>query len=228
MQPQFITLPKKTINRIGERFGRLVVLGPVSYTPTGRLQWLCLCDCGQQKVIAYDNLRDGHTNSCGCIHREQLAARNRKHGLVKHPLYGTWSQMIMRCINPNTISYPVYGSRGICVCQRWIESFPNFLADVSLLPDYGADGYTLDRIDNDGNYEPGNVRWASHAVQRRNSHQIRLITYQNRTQCLADWEKEMGFRRGLLRLRLDRLGWTVERAFTTPVASSGGHAARLK
>lgn len=124
--------------------------------------------------------------------------------------------MISRCTNPNTAVYANYGGRGIEVCSEWKESFKAYHDYVTQLSDYGTSGYTLDRIDNDGNYEPGNVRWASPADQTRNSRHSRLITHDGRTQCLRDWANELGIGESVIDSRIRR-GWTIERALTTPV-----------
>jgi hypothetical protein len=228
MQTQYIPLPKQAKDLTSKRFGRLLVLAYAGTDAKRRLLWFCQCDCGQEITISRSQLLSDHVQSCGCLHNEQLITRNRKHGLAKHPLYGSWLTMIARCTNPNTKSYSSYGARGITVCERWHQSFPDFLSDVSALPDFGAPGYSLDRIDNDGNYAPENVRWANRKVQRRNSPANLIIFYGEQSKPLADWADELNMRKGILYNRL-RHGWTVERAFTTPVASDrGGHSSRLR
>lgn len=139
--------------------------------------------------------------------------RRITHGCAKSTEYTAWTHMIERCYSPNNKHFSDYGGRGIIVCEQWKSSFANFLADVGLKP---SPRHSLDRIDNNGHYEPGNVRWATKTDQTRNRRSTRLVTYQNRTQCLWAWSEELGKNYQTLYFRLNS-GWTVERAFTHPV-----------
>jgi hypothetical protein len=130
----------------------------------------------------------------------------------KSPMYRVWLAMTERCRNPNNRKFAIYGGRGIRVCERWLV-FKNFLADMGERP---SSMHTLERRDNNGNYEPGNVRWATYKEQARNTRTNRLLTFNGKTQCAAAWEEEMGLRRGAIRQRLDQDGWSVEKAITTP------------
>ncbi len=154
----------------GQRFERLEVLGYAGTNQHRAALWLCRCtgpDCGGREITVPGNsLSKGNTRSCGCLSRESTADRSRIHGLHGHPLYKVWQGMITRCHSPNHKAFARYGARGITVCPRWRGSFEAFYQDVS---DGYAPGLQLDRIDNDGNYEPGNVRWATDKEQRANT-----------------------------------------------------------
>jgi hypothetical protein len=157
---------------IGERFGRLTLLAvlPADGRKLG-LRWRLRCDCGELVDAWAGHVRQGNTISCGCYSRDKaraLAEANVKHGHAregkKHPLYQTWADMRQRCHNPRHKQFKNYGARGICVCKRW-DKFENFLDDMGEKP--GSE-YSIDRIDNDGNYEPGNCRWATISEQLSN------------------------------------------------------------
>lgn len=170
--------PKGTIawnkpDLIGQRFGRLVVVGSAPSKGVGRnvyARWLCRCDCGKEKIARAVSLKRGDTTSCGCRLKEGwfrlgFFPRNKTHGLAQHPLYNVWDRMVSRCHNQKDQNWKNYGGRGIAVCDRW-RKVENFIEDVGERPP----GMWLDRIDNDGNYEPGNWRWATAKQQQNNKY----------------------------------------------------------
>lgn len=177
--------------------------------------WVCRCDCGEIRAINKSNLTTGRTLSCGCYNKEQNSKDKRRHGLTHTGPYNVWNAMRQRCTNPNKEGYQYYGGRGIKVCERWIDSFENFYADVSILPHFGEEGYSLDRIDADRDYEPGNVRWATQREQCNNQRSNHIIEYNGESHTIAEWSMILGFPRYLIGNRL-RKGWTEERALSTP------------
>jgi beta-galactosidase/beta-glucuronidase len=194
----------------GERFGRLVALGPVGRNKGGNVRWLCQCDCGQQTVVAGGSLRNGNTQSCGCLNRE----RHTTHGMEGTREYSTWQSMIARCTNPNRKGYKDYGGRGITVYGEW-RSFEKWHEHVSALPHAFEDGYTMDRIDNGLGYIPGNIRWATARQQHNNTRTNRYLEFNGKRQTMAQWARELGMNYATLWSRIAR-GWTAKRALATP------------
>jgi hypothetical protein len=151
----------------GKKFGRLTVISNdvVGRTSQGNKLVACRCECGTEKNIKLNNLLNGNTKSCGCLHKErQHASKNKKHGMFGTRIYHIWVSMIQRCTNPNAHEYHNYGGRGISVCSGWRASFEAFYRDMGDPPE----NRTLDRKDNDGNYEPDNCRWATAKEQAAN------------------------------------------------------------
>lgn len=153
------------IDLTGRRFGRLVVLGPDGTNHHGSARWRCRCDCGQCRVVVGRYLREGSVRSCGCYRRERITRMNLRHGMWNTPEYRAWRSMKDRCTNTRHRAWPNYGGRGITVCPEWLASFEAFMAHVGPRP---SPGHSLDRIDNDGDYRSGNVRWALLSQQARN------------------------------------------------------------
>ena len=196
----------------GQRFGRLVVLSRQGSDKHKKALWLCQCDCGNTTVAGGSSMLCGNTSSCGCIHKEQLIERNSSHGLCKTSEYYSWANMVDRCTNKNNDSFEYYGGRGITVTDKW-KSFENFYSDMGQKP---SELYTLERIDNNGNYEPGNCRWATRKEQANNKRNNRRETHNGKTQTLAQWAAEVGISRSLLFHRLKN-GMSMEEALTTAV-----------
>lgn len=161
---------RRVKTKVGDRYGRLTVDGPADADVWGRRRWACTCACGAAAIVSEALLRNGMTQSCGCLRAEGIR-RSRKtrddciHGMSKSREYRIWLAMKTRCYNPNDARYWNYGRRGIKVCDAWRSSFSAFYKDMGRCP---SPKHSLDRIDVDGNYEPDNCRWATTAVQARN------------------------------------------------------------
>ncbi len=197
---------------INQRFGRLVVIRDSGQRKAGQVMWECRCDCGGTKITYGYLLRSGGTSSCGCLSIEKTRARSLKHGRAVGRIsktYWAWARMISRCTNPRNRIAKYYIGRGISVCAKWRFSFPEFLQDMGECPP----GKSLDRINNDGNYEPVNCRWATQAEQMANVRSNRGITYNGETKILAQIARETGIARETIAWRLNR-GWSIETAIS--------------
>lgn len=202
----------KPIDLTDQTFGKLTVIALGSKNKYGTLKWICQCSCGSNpKEVFGTSLRNGHTKSCGCLQKVIQAERKTKHGMRKSSTYHCWTAMIQRCVNINNPGFKDYGARGITVCDRWLNSFENFLEDMGEKPR----GLSLDRIEVNGNYEPSNCRWASDKEQSRNKRNNVLLNFNNKTQCLTDWAEELGVSRHMIEGRLRR-GWDPQKALATP------------
>lgn len=203
----------KAVDITGKRFGRLVAEARSSRK--GVTKWQCLCDCGTRKDILLGSLRDGHTHSCGCLQKEEAAARQFKHGHSPNKTcsrtYRIWSGMMTRCNNPEDHAYARYGGRGINVCKRW-HKFENFLADMGEVPP----AMTLERRDNDKGYERANCCWATYTQQARNRSNSVHITVEGVTRCVAEWSRLLGSSYSIVHQRI-AAGWDEVEACTTPV-----------
>ena len=160
------------------------------------------------------SLKSGYTKSCGCLKRE-LTKLVEGVPSKEHKLYPVWNNMKQRCRDELHPAYSNYGGRGIKVCQRWQDSFEDFVSDMGPRPE----GHTLDRIDNGGNYTPDNCRWASNAEQSRNTCRNHFITHKGETLCLKDWSLKLGGCATLVHVRIKNYGWSEERAVSTPIRS---------
>jgi hypothetical protein len=193
----------------GDRFGKLTVLATGRPLHNYRYTAICQCDCGlPPKPIRMDGLSNGAVVSCGCVQKE----RTTTHGLTNHPLYGRHRHMISRCTDPNSPAYPNYGGRGITVCQRWLD-VRNFVQDLEPLYRPGCE---IDRINNDGNYEPGNIRFVSSKVNADNRRTAHLLTYKGETKSLNQWAEQYNLRYQLLWDRIVERKWDAEKALNTP------------
>ena len=208
----------RVLNLTGQRFGRLVVIERSTNSKSGKARWRCECDCGNDIVILSTNLVRGLTHSCGCLNRESASVRFGTHRLSESRLHETWSGMKKRCYNPNSKSFPAYGGRGIEVCEEWKDDFLSFY-NWAMSNGY-ADDLTIDRIDVNGDYSPENCRWVDKVTQANNCRTNHYLTFNGKTQSIAEWARELGVSDSLIRQRLLKLGWSVERTLTTPVVKA--------
>lgn len=182
----------KAINIAGQRFGRLTVIERVE-SPRAQAQWRCVCDCGKETVVRSQDLRNGHTKSCGCYGLEVSVSHTPSfstHKESRSRLYRVWIGMKGRCNNCKNKAYSYYGGRGIKVCQDWDESYALF-RDWALANGY-QENLTIDRIDVNGNYCPENCRWVSMKVQMNNTRANRRITLNGETKTMAEWSDSTG------------------------------------
>ena len=187
-----------------------------------RPYWECRCNCGTMRAIREDNLKNGESWSCGCLKNKGKPKKiktthkiNELHGKSSWPEHKVWSNMKGRCYNKNDQDFKYYGGRGISVCKSWRNSFTNFITDMGRRP---SPAHSIDRIDNDGNYEPNNCRWATAAVQANNRRNSRILTFDGKSLNVKQWAKttEISYYEILRRLNE---GWPVEQALYAPKVS---------
>src|SRR4030095_15427246 len=195
---------------INQRFGKLIATDQWEMRNNGPYI-LCRCDCGAEKWIRIYPLVYGRSRSCGVYARSWTVARHTKHGLTNHPVRGVWKAMIARCYNPSNRYFQHYGGRGITVCDRWIGSpqgLLNFMEDMGQRPE----GLELERIDNDGNYEPLNCKWATRVDQCNNMRSNRRIYLGGIIKTMAQWCRDLKLNQQTVTSRLNS-GWSPEEAF---------------
>ena len=195
----------------GMQFGRLTALEKIG--DKYPYKWRCRCSCGNETIVAGGNLRNGHTLSCGCLMRERAANVNKTHGETGSRLYHIWVSMKRRCLNPSVKSYSAYGGRGITVCKEWLNYEP--FRDWALANGYAED-LTIDRIDNNGGYEPRNCRWATYLQQGNNKRDNHFISFCGEVYTLLEWSRILGIHRSTLFNRLKK-SKTIEDAFLRPI-----------
>jgi len=202
------------IDLTGQRFGKLIAIKPNGKTKGGNYLWECICDCGKETIVAGKSLKDSSTKSCGCLQKEMACEASKlriRHGHSTNDktsrTYNTWRRMAQKCTNKNHPAYKYYGGRNppIAVCKRWSNNkngFQNFLEDIGEIPK----GKSLDRINNNGNYSPKNCKLRN-----------KFYDYKNKKQCITDLAQEYKMSPQTLQYRLNKAGWSLKRALSTPI-----------
>ena len=198
----------KRLDLTGKKFGKLTVTGCNTAVVKTHSRWFVRCDCGNELEVRGTSLIQGGTISCGCHRRELNAARQTKHGFYYHSAYKAWSKMMIRCYNVKSKDYKDYGARGIEVCTRW-HDVKNFCEDMGEKP---KGKYSIDRIDVNGNYEPGNCRWATDITQANNRRTSSAIEHEGEVYTYALLAKKFGIDQVKLRYYLKKRGMSVNDA----------------
>ena len=204
---------KKAADLTGMRYERWTALYRINTTKPA--MWMCQCECGIQRPVWDADLKRGSSKSCGCLRDEFRIENLTTHGGTGTKEYRTWLHIIQRCENRNINTYKNYGGRGITICDEWRTDFSAFLAHIGNAP---SPKHSIDRIDNDGNYEPGNVRWATKKEQANNTSTVRIYDYQGDRLTISQAMSKSGIRMHIATInnRL-RKGWSLEDAINTPV-----------
>lgn len=203
----------KRIDVSGQRFGKLLAGVFISEIK----KYLCKCDCGNEVFKSGPELRRGKTISCGCYRKAHLNNKT-KHAMSETKTYSSWAHMIQRCTNKKDKRFKDYGGRGIKFCEKWLK-FTGFFEDMGIMPK----GYSIERIDVNGNYEKENCMWLPKEKQCQNQRSNNKITFRGKTMNLTDWAKELGMKRWVLSQRIVTMKWSIERAFTEPVRKTDGN-----
>lgn len=198
----------------GQRFGMLTVIKMSDIRKHRYVCWECRCDCGNTTVVIGTHLTSGNTRSCGRHAATGKNNGNYEHGLFDNELYKRWQSVKTRCYNPNSNSYPNYGGRGIKVCEEWKGSFEAFY-EWAMENGYEK-GLQIDRVDNDGNYEPSNCRWITSKENYNNRRTSHYVTIEDETKTIAQWCEIYKIKDNVVRARISR-GWDKVKAITTPV-----------
>lgn len=203
---------------VGQKFGKLTVTGITTHHNYMK-RVTVVCECGTEKIVFVRNLKTGATKSCGCINKERGRGT---HGKRKHPLYIVWCRLKDRCSNPNAHSYKDYGGRGISVCEEWKISFQSFYDWA--IQNCWEKGLEINRINNDGNYQPSNCNFVSPKENCRNRRNNVFVEYKGESKVLAEWADIYQIELRTLWARIFKYEWDLERAFNTPINESGNRS----
>ncbi|EKD89559.1 MAG: hypothetical protein ACD_33C00045G0026 [uncultured bacterium] len=204
-------------NLVDNKFGRLTVIYDSGKRTSGRMIiWTCKCDCGNIINVCTGSLNSGNTKSCGCLQKDYVSntgKNNITHGLSNTLIYKNWSDIIQRCNNPNNPAYIYYGARGIKICDKWLQSFEAFYTDMGVKP---SSHHSIDRKDNNGNYEPNNCKWSTQEEQCNNKSNNVILNYKGKKYTISQLAKEYNISYSKLHQRL-RCGWSLEDAIETSI-----------
>lgn len=192
------------INKTGMRFGRLLVLSEAAMRPPKVVYWKCRCDCGKEIEAKSGHLSDGNIKSCGCLRLESCKTSSITHGDHRSAIYTTWRGIKGRVFRKNFKFYPNYGGRGIKMHEPWIKDFVAFRDYILATIGERPEGMSIDRIDNNGHYEPGNLRWADQTAQGANQRTNLHLTANGETKILVQWARQFGITPAAIRARLAR------------------------
>lgn len=206
----------------GQRFGRWRVISYAGSDKKQNARWNCICDCGTERDVARLHLVHGTSKSCGCISREATLARCITHGGTKRPEYRTWHGIKKRCYLPTEPAFKNYGARGIKVAPEWVDSFETFFADMGPRP---SPSHSIERLDNNADYAPGNCVWATDLEQANNTRANRLLTVDGETMTLSQTARKYGLTPQRLSARLRR-GIAVDLAVRLPIHAKARYAKR--
>lgn len=206
----------KFIDLTNQKFGRLIVIKRMENNKFNQVQWLCKCDCGNETIVTANTLKTKNTRSCGCLKKEQdkINIAKKTHNMSNTRLYNIWRGMKSRCNCSTNKKHKFYYDKGIKVCDEWKNNFINFY-NWAINNGYKED-LTIDRINNDGNYEPNNCRWATYAEQNNNQSNNIKINYKGKEWKIKELSEKYNIKRATLCDRLKR-GWTIQKALNTPV-----------
>lgn len=201
----------------GERFGKLVVLNNEPNLKSHSTRWKCKCDCGNIVIVYTSSLKSGATQSCGCLWKKKIS----KHNMYGTRIYCIYDGMKTRCYNKNFKRYKDYGGRGIKICNEWNDKENGFMNFYNWAINNGyRDDLTIDRINNNGNYEPNNCRWVDIKTQANNKTNNFFVTFDNETHTISEWSKILKINKQTLRSRFSN-GWNIEKSLTTLVRKKG-------
>jgi len=218
MPERIVTLHHNAKDVTGQTFGRLIARHPVRVIRPKRnyAGWLCQCECGKTHIVVTGDLIAGRVKSCGCLVVDFLVELNTTHGMKKSPEWRTWASMKTSCMSKKSPAYKYYGARGISICSEWINSFEIFYTDMRKQP---TQKHSIERINNNGNYTPDNCIWTTSKQQARNRRDTRWLEFNGQTRCMADWADRTGIKYPTLQARINKLGWSVEKALSKPIGA---------
>lgn len=208
--------PRKIVNDLsGLKINHVQIISFHGRASGGQSLWNCRCDCGKEWVADGYAVKSGHTKSCGCFGRLETIKASITHGRSKTAEWLIWMGVKNRCLNRNDPTFKDYGGRGIKICQRWLSDFQNFFDDMGVRP---SPSHSIERKNNNGDYEPDNCVWATRIEQGKNKRNNVILEFNGEAKTVTDWASEMGIKRSTLNNRIFQYGWSVSDALTTIVA----------